>query len=536
MSLNPFLRLIRPAKRKPHRKVHACLRVNVLEARDVPAGYLAIGAGPGGLPGVAIRVDIQDQVAGSPPNSLGQPAAAQSDGKTDFTSQIFFPFPTGFRGGVHTATGNFDGLYATPDSLVTAAGPGGGPHVIIWRMKQLASGAIVTDGIEDQFFAYDARFRGGVNVACGDLDGDGRAEIITGAGPGGGPHVRVWKQINGHFQMVNEFFAFDLNFRGGVSVASGQGYKTVQQLRLVLDKQYAPGEINIPPYQPANGPVPGTNQGVPLLGLDYTVPAGSTEPFFNFYGATGTPRIVPKGAEGHFDDMGNPLTYVTIASGVEQYLSGNLLNSLGNSIYRPVNNVPAPNPNNIGKLTIATWTQAPPPGFQADVPYLMEIIGKTTDGKDVVTRLTTPPDQVTFKNQLVIGAGPGGGPHVKIYDFAATAGGQLINNGVGKEFFAFDPSFRGGVNVGVGNVIEHQSLPSDRFPCPRTRWDSRPVPHRSRCSPAELITRRPRRGSCTTPPTTAGPRSSRRCHSTRSCSDGPSPRASAAWPAADPGT
>lgn len=462
MALQRIFRWFASNKPQTHRKSPKQIpQLQRLESREVPAGYLAVGAGPGGLPGVAIRVDIQDQLGGSGPTGLGQPPTPRSDGKTDATSQVFFPFSTGFRGGVNVATGNFDGLYGTVDQLVTAAGTGGGPHVIIWNMKQNPDGRIVTNGIRDQFFAFDPRFRGGVSVAAGDLDGDGKAELICGAGPGGGPHVRIYKDVNGKFTMVNEFFAFDSSFRGGVTLASGQGYNTVQQMRLVLNRQLGIDDpFEVTPYNnPAD--VPGASIGVPLVGLDYTVLPGGTEPWFNPYGATGKSITVPLGAEGHFDDQDRPLTYFTIAAGADQLLSGNLLNTLGNITYRPNIQVTGSNPDMIGFYVTAKWAPDsmtfPGAPFKTDVEYGPFVrVAKTADGKDIITRLTVPPGTVTFKNQLVIGAGPGGGPHVKIYDFAGTAGGQLINNGVGKEFFAFDASFRGGVEVGVGNVLEHQ--------------------------------------------------------------------------------
>ncbi len=94
--------------------------------------------------------------------------------------------------------------------IITGAGPGGGPHVRIFSQSGQVLGS---------FFAYDKNFRGGVSVAAGDLNGDGQAEIITGAGPGGGPHVRIFSQSG---QVLGSFFAYDKNFRGGVNV--GYGY------------------------------------------------------------------------------------------------------------------------------------------------------------------------------------------------------------------------------------------------------------------------------------------------------------------------
>lgn len=66
--------------------------------------------------------------------------------------------------------------------------------------------------------AYNSAFRGGVNVAAGDLNGDSQNEIITGAGQGGGPQVRIFDK---DYKLLGQFMAFSSTSRSGVSVATG---------------------------------------------------------------------------------------------------------------------------------------------------------------------------------------------------------------------------------------------------------------------------------------------------------------------------
>ena len=72
--------------------------------------------------------------------------------------------------------------------------------------------------LQDIFLAYASNFTGGVNVAVGDVDGDGQDEIITAPMAGGGPHIRVFSKSG---NLVSEFFAYDASFDGGVNVAVG---------------------------------------------------------------------------------------------------------------------------------------------------------------------------------------------------------------------------------------------------------------------------------------------------------------------------
>ena len=88
-----------------------------------------------------------------------------------------------FTGGVFVAAGDVNGDGCA--DIVTGAGAGGGPHVRVFDGRT----GTETHG----FFAFAPAFTGGVRVAAGDVNGDGHAEIIIGAGPGGaarGPRVR----------------------------------------------------------------------------------------------------------------------------------------------------------------------------------------------------------------------------------------------------------------------------------------------------------------------------------------------------------
>ena len=131
----------------------------------------------------------------------------------------FFAFAPSFRGGVRVASGDVTGDGIA--DVVVAAGPGGGPQVNVYDGTSLQ--------LVHSFYAYNAAFDDGIFVAVGDVNGDGYADIITGAGQGGGPHVQVFSGQN--YSNIASFFAYNPAFTGGISVASGDvngdGYSDV---------------------------------------------------------------------------------------------------------------------------------------------------------------------------------------------------------------------------------------------------------------------------------------------------------------------
>jgi len=145
------------------------------------------------------------------PGTGGAPRLRVIDGATGNTLADFLVYEDSFRGGLYVATGDVNG--DGRDDIITGTGNGGAPRV------RVLDGATLGRTVIRDFFAYEDSFRGGVIVSAGDVDGDGRDDVITGTGVGGGPRVITFAGTDNH--VVQNFFAYEDSFRGGVLVAAG---------------------------------------------------------------------------------------------------------------------------------------------------------------------------------------------------------------------------------------------------------------------------------------------------------------------------
>jgi subtilisin family serine protease len=143
-------------------------------------------------------------VTGPGPGSAGRIKIFTADGK--LKSQ-FYAYGANFRGGVKVAAGDFDG--DGKDEIITAPGSGLNPQIKIFDNQ---------GHLRSEFNAYDAKFLGGVNIAVGDVDGDGKIEIVTAPGSGYPPQIKIFSPAG---KVKSQFLAYAQGFHGGVSVAVG---------------------------------------------------------------------------------------------------------------------------------------------------------------------------------------------------------------------------------------------------------------------------------------------------------------------------
>jgi hypothetical protein len=313
----------------------------------------AVGAGAGGVP----QVNVFD----------GFGALIRS----------FAAYETSFTGGVRVALAQINSDRAP--EIITAPGFGGGPVI---RIFDGLSGVMT-----GEFLAYDAAFRGGVFLASADLNANFQQEIITGAGPTGGPHVKVFNSAT--LAVMESFMAYDIQFTGGVSVAGIDGSRS--------------GPFMFP--------------GIVLTGA----------------GPGGGPHV--KAFRTGSSAGGSPAVVASFLAYDPSFLGG--VNVAARDVNRDLFNVSnlrvTTSPASAGGPDVRIYNLAGQRlgGFLA---YDPSFFGGVT--------LTMHPLFFENPDVIITGAGPGGGPHVKIW--------ALSNNTVSlqQSFFAFDPAFTGGVYVG----------------------------------------------------------------------------------------
>ena len=192
---------------------------------------------------------VPDIITGAGPGTL--PEIKVFDGRTGTLLRDFFAgfaFNPLFTGGVFVAAGDVNGDGFA--DIIVGADAGGLPEVKVfsgaraarccttssptarpsaaactWRPATSTATASPTssrprlrqrrrgprlqrrDGsLLEDYFAFTPLFTGGGCVAAGDVNGDGRADIIVGAGQGGAPEVKVFDGSTA--AVLHDFFAY----------------------------------------------------------------------------------------------------------------------------------------------------------------------------------------------------------------------------------------------------------------------------------------------------------------------------------------
>ncbi|OWK39888.1 beta strand repeat-containing protein [Fimbriiglobus ruber] len=192
---------------------------------DQSVAYTAVPFGAAFTDGVRVAVaDLNNDgapelIAGTGPGVANQVVVL--DGTTHQQLLSFNPFETTFTGGIFVAVGDVNGD-GVPDLIVTPD-QSGGPIVAVYDGAALGKGQVTQ--LARFFGINDPNFRGGARAAVGDINGDGFGDVIVSAGFGGGPRVAIYSgasvATNTPTELLPDFFAFESSLRNGAYVTAG---------------------------------------------------------------------------------------------------------------------------------------------------------------------------------------------------------------------------------------------------------------------------------------------------------------------------
>jgi hypothetical protein len=170
-------------------------RLRVLDGRDATGNTELLSVSPFGTFGSGLYLSAGDITGDGvadlivTPDRDGGPRVKVVRGGTFDTFADFIGIgDPNFRDGAVAAVGDITG--DGRGDLMVSAGVNGGPRIALYNGTAVGGTNTPTKLVGD-FFAFDPNSRAGAYVALGDVNGDGRADLVFGSGPGTTPQVRV---------------------------------------------------------------------------------------------------------------------------------------------------------------------------------------------------------------------------------------------------------------------------------------------------------------------------------------------------------
>lgn len=374
------------------------------------------------------------------------------------------------------------GTFAVPTDNLFPAGTDRGGLVTYYFLDQL--------GRKGTTFQPYAGFTGGVRVAVGDVNGDGRADLITAPGRGKPQAVKVWDGTSLQGTKPTEllsFFPFTEDWVDGLNVAAGDfdgdgkaeivtgqdtGDRVVPAVQLPTPGSQvrvwkALGDGSVQPYPGNLGalvPFPNFNGGVRLAVMDMSrllagttqspvtaVTTVSTGSLVCAAGPGGEPRVKSFMGDGsvRWDFLAYPAEF---KGGV--YVAAGDVNGDGFSDI-----VTGPGPTKsilIGLLLPAVQTFQPNPNSPTANPTLLESFvpydAKFTGGVRVGVGCPSDPSQAAFTGPVTIFTAPGPGGNLPIkqfrhFDPALNLSPDYFTQIGFDGFFPFGPRFKSGILI-----------------------------------------------------------------------------------------
>ncbi len=117
--------------------------------------------------------------------------------------------------------------------IIAAPGAGERPIVKIFSRDGL---------LQREFPVLDGKFRGGIRIDTGDLDGDGVKDIVISAQASGAPQVEAYTALGTRLLSFN---AYAKNFRGGVTAMAGDINNDGQDEIVTISGFESPGHLRV---------------------------------------------------------------------------------------------------------------------------------------------------------------------------------------------------------------------------------------------------------------------------------------------------